>query len=192
MTADELVRDITQRAWRFGVSVLLSPDATVESGGVASAGYFDGDSRVLAVATGCQEQVWLGVLLHEYCHVTQWVEDTPVWRDYRADVWDWLDGKRIKNPREAVRAAQATEADCERRAIRLAREIEAPLNLEAYTRSANAYIHFYNVIADKRKWYRPGVVMMDQPELLAAANPTLDRDFTTTPAALRKQLEALV
>ena len=192
MTADEVIWEITRRSWRFGVSVLLSPTKMVESDGVQVGGYFDGDAKVLAVATDRDEDSWLGVLLHEYCHLTQWIENAPVWLAYREDMWQWLDGKRIKNPAEAVRSVQAVEADCERRAIRLAREMEAPINLENYARAANAYIHFHNVIADKRKWYRPGVVMTEIPDLLAAANPTLDRDFTTTPEALRAQLEQLV
>jgi hypothetical protein len=192
VTADEIVWDITRRAWRFGVSVLLSPTKTVESDGVQVGGYFDEDARVLAVATDRQEESWLGVLLHEYCHVTQWVEDTPVWLAYRQEMWDWLAGKRIKDPRGAVMAVQATEADCERRTIRLARELEAPIDLETYARAANGYIHFHNVIADRRKWYRPGIAMTDAPELLAAANPKLDRDFSVTSPELRKQLEALI
>jgi hypothetical protein len=164
----------------------------VESDGALVGGYFDGDGKVLAVATGRMEDSWLGVLLHEYSHLTQWIEDAPVWRDCRYDMWRWLDGARIRNPSESVRTVQEVEADCERRTIRLARELEAPIDLERYARAANAYIHFHNVIADKRKWYRPGVVMTEIPELLAAANPTLDRDFTKTPKALREQLERLI
>lgn len=192
MTPDEIVWEITRRSWRFGVSVLLAPTKTVDADGFQSGGYFDGDKKILAVATDRDEESWLGVLLHEYCHLTQWIEDAPVWLAYREDMWGWLEGKRIKNPQAAVKAVQDVEADCERRTIRIAREMEAPIDLEAYARAANAYIHFHNVMADKRKWYRPGVVMTEIPELLAAANPTFDRDFSVTSPELRKQLEALI
>lgn len=192
MTRDEIVWELTRRSWRFGVAVLLQPTKTVDSDGYQVGGYFDETRKVLAVATDRDEESWLGVLLHEYCHLTQWIEDQPVWRACRADMWDWLGGKRIKDPAASVRTVQEVEADCERRAIRLAREMDAPLNLEAYIRCANAYIHFHNVMADKRKWYRPGVVMAEIPELLAAANPTFDRDFSVTSPELRKQLELLL
>jgi len=192
MTTDEVVWDLTRRAWSFGASVLLSPERSIVMGGFPCSGYFCDETKTLAVATGRNEDSWLGVLAHEYCHLTQWVEDQAMWRQYRNDMWDWLDGKRIKNPREAVRTVQALEEDCERRTIRLIREMRIPVDLERYTRSANAYIHFHNVMADKRKWYRAGTVMQEVESLMAAANPTLDRDFSTTPPALRKELEALV
>lgn len=192
MTADDVVWDITRRAWRFGVSVLLSPDKYIDNDGFPCGGYFCGETKVLAVATDRKEDSWLGVLLHEYCHLTQWIEDQPVWRESRDEMWSWLDGKRIKDPRGAVRTVQAVEADCERRTIRLIREMGAPVDLERYTRSANAYIHFHNVMADKRKWYRAGTVMQEVESLMAACNPTFDRDFSKTPDALRKELEALV
>lgn len=191
MTADETLAEIIRRALKFGVTVVISPDRKVnDDDGAESGGWFCGDTRRLVVGTG--SSTWLGILLHEYCHVTQWIENGPLWRAYRDDMWAWLAGKSIKNPRAAVRAVQALEEDCERRTIRLIQELGAPVSIEAYTRSANAYLHFHNVMADKRKWYRPGTVMQDIPDLLAAANPTLDLDFTKTNAALRKELEKLL
>ena len=188
MNSDEVVSEICRRSWLFGVSVLLSPEQTIQSDGVCVGGYFDGETKTLAVATGRDEESWLGVLLHEYCHLTQQAEDQPVWRGYRSEMWEWLQGKRVRDIAGAIRSVQAVEEDCERRTIRLARELQAPINLEAYARAANAYIHFHNTIAETRKWYRPGVAMMEMPLLLAAANPTLDKDFSKTPAKLRAAL----
>lgn len=193
MTSGEVLAEVIRRSLMFGVTVTVSPDRKVSSDdGTESGGWFCGDSKRLAVATGGSEAAWLGILLHEYCHVTQWVENGPLWRAYRGEMWDWLAGKRIRNPRDAVRAVQALEEDCERRTIRMIWELDAPINVEEYAKSANAYLHFHNVMADKRKWYRPGTVMQDIPELMAAANSTLDTDFTKTPPALRKELEKLL
>lgn len=194
MTADDVVWELTRRSWRFGVAVLLSPTKMVDCDGYPCGGYFDEDAKVLAVATDRREDTWLGVLIHEFCHLTQWAENAPVWlaASDAEDMWSWLGGKRVKNAKDAIRRVQDVEADCERRAIRLIREMDAPVDLERYTRTANAYIHLHNVIADKRKWYRPGVVMAEIPELVAAANATFDTDFTKTPPALRKQLEAIL
>jgi hypothetical protein len=191
MSTDAVVREITRRAWRFGVSVLLSPDSTVDCDGFWSQGWFDGDDKKLVVGTGCDEQKWLGVLLHEYSHLTQWVERAPVWREDEKDgavIDDWLKGKSVRNARKAVAARRELEADCERRTVRLIRELEAPIDLDRYIRGANSYIHFYNVIAEKRKWYAPGRGPYSVPEVLAVANPTLDDDFSKTPAALRAAL----
>lgn len=192
MNAGEVVAEIARRTLAFGVTLTLSPDTHVEAEGVRCGGYFCDATKVLAVATGRHDDSWLGVLLHEYCHLTQWVENGPVWRAYGAGVWDWLAGKKLANPKAAMRAVQAVEEDCERRTIRLIGEMGAPIDLDRYARAANAYLHFHNVMLDKRKWYRPGTVMQEIPSLLAACNPTLDTDFTRTPKALRVELEKLL
>lgn len=190
--AQRVVSELVSRSWLFGVAVLLSPGTEVDCEGFEAGGYFDEDAKVIAIATGRQEDTWLGTLIHEYCHLTQWVEQQPLWFAYRDDGWEWLAGKSIRNPVAAIKSMQALEEDCERRALRLAKEINAPINIEKYTRAANAYLHFHNVMAAKRKWVRPGVAMSEIPEVLAAANPTLDKDFYKTPIKLRKQLEALL
>lgn len=192
MNADEVVREITQRSWRFGVAVLLQPVSRVDSGNVQCGGYFDGDGRVLAVATGKSEEAWLGVLLHEYSHLTQWIEGQASWGAYSDRMWDWLAGRKVANPEKHMRTVQAVEEDCERRTIRLIRELDAPIDVENYTRGANAYIHFHNVMLETRKWYRDDASPSEMPEILAAANPTLDRDFTKTPKALRDALLSCV
>lgn len=190
---DPIVREIMSRAWRFGVAVLLQPESRVDGNdGVPCGGYFDGDAKVLAVATGRDTQVWLGTLLHEYCHVTQWVESQPLWRAYDEGMWRWLDGNRVRDPEKAVRSVQALEEDCERRTIRLIQELGAPVDLERYVRGANAYIHFHNVLLETRKWYRPDASPIEDERVLGAANPTFDLDFRKTPKPLKQALLACV
>ena len=46
-------------------------------------------------------------------------------------------------------------------------------------------IHFHNVMAETRKWYRPDRRPYYTPEVSALCNPTIDSDFRKTPAALR-------
>lgn len=189
MTADEVVAEISRRAWRFGVAVLLQPTQKINNDGFMVGGYFDEVGRVLAVAVGERpEQVWLGVLLHEYSHLTQWVEDQPSWAAYRSDMWDWLGGKRIHKPAEAMRSVQRVEEDCERRTMRLIRELNAPIDLAQYARAANAYIHFHNVMAETRKWYRDDVVLAEREDVLSLCSATIDKDFSKTPAKLYRAL----
>lgn len=185
---DSIVREIVNRAWRFGVAVLLPPTPEVSyGGGLKVSGYFDQDAPMLAV--GWESPRRLGILLHEYSHLTQWVEDCEVWRNDIDACWDdWLAGKRIKDIRKQIATSRELEADCERRTIRLAKELDAPIDLEEYARGANAYVHFYNVIADTRKWYRPDRKPYNVPEVMALCNPTIDTDFSETPKALREAL----
>lgn len=186
MNTQEIVKVITERAWRFGVAVLLSPENTVKAAdNIACAGFFDETTPLLAVACGKDDEDWLGVLLHEYCHLTQWAENAEVWRASKGDSWtDWLDGKPVRGIQAKIAAAREIEADCERRTVRLIRELDAPIDVERYIRAANSYVHFYNVMAAKRKWYAKGRGPYDVPEVLALANPTLDLDYSKTPKPL--------
>lgn len=186
MTAGEIVDEITRRAWSFNVAVLLAPSESLGAAdGLPCSGWFDHNPPRLEVATGRDEQIWLGVLLHEYSHLTQWAEDCAAWRELAKtpEMWDWLDGKSLKNAKAVVELTQELEADCERRTVRLIKELNAPIDLEAYCRQANAYIHFHNVIKDKRKWVK-GAGAFANPEILKHCNPTLDTNYKTTPKPL--------
>lgn len=192
MNTQQVVAEIIRRSLAFNVTVKLAASPSVDNEGFEVGGYFCDVDRELAVATQRDEQAWLGILLHEYCHLTQWVENGPAWRGYRADMWEWLAGKNIRDPKAAVRGVQVCEEDNERRTLRLIRELGAPIDLATYSRAANAYLHFHNVMATERKWYRPGTSMQTIPSLMAACNPTLDTDFTKTPKALREELLRLI
>ncbi|KAF1706271.1 hypothetical protein [Pseudoxanthomonas sacheonensis] len=195
MNADEIVREITRRSWRFGVAVLLSPEYSVDCGESKVGGFFCSSEMRLVVAMGSEQDKWLGTLLHEYSHLTQWAEDCAIWQqDYKmpGGIDEWLAGKPCRNARAQIEVRRELEADCERRTIRLIKELQAPIDLDRYTRGANAYIHFHNVMADKRKWYEGGRGPYTRPEVLAVANATLDKDFRKTPAPLRAALLACI
>ena len=121
MNADEVVREIARRAWSFGVAVILSPDDHVMADNLRCSGYFDSESKppILAVATGLPVDRWVGVLLHEYSHLTQWVEGAPIWHADSGQWAEWLDGKPMRNVKAQLAASRELEADCERRTIRL-------------------------------------------------------------------------
>lgn len=189
MTEDQILREITRRAHVFGVSVLTSPGNFVMSDGLQVSGYFypGDDQPIIAVAWGHPRR--LGTLLHEYSHLTQWAEGMPLWRQSEHDNWaGWLAGERVRGIRKQIESSREIEADCERRTVRLIREIDAPIDLETYCRAANSYVHFYNVMADIRKWYQPDRRPYMVPEVMAEANPTLDADYSKTPKQLRDLL----
>lgn len=189
----DAVAEVIRRCWSLGVFVQLSPKEVIDIGdGVPCSGYFDDEHElpVLAVATGKPEQEWLKVLLHEYGHASQWAEQAPCWiRSKKAANWiDWLEGKPVKGIAEAIEAAREVEADCERRTIRLIKELGLDIDIESYTRAANAYVHFYNLMATHRAWFAKGKAPYNVPEVLAAANPTMDKDFSKTPRQLLIEL----
>lgn len=187
---DDIVLDIVKRCGHFGVSVLLPSKDIFMHEGMEVAGLFDDTVPSLSCAVGGDPSNWLGILLHEYCHVTQWVEQCDVWREYDKEPWgidDWLEGKRVPNLARLVDVTQRMEADCERRTVRLIKELDAPVNLGDYCQQANAYLHFYNVVKTERKWYAKGKGPYRSKEVWPLFNKTIDTTFKTT-AAQRKAL----
>lgn len=193
MTPDEVLHEVCRRAWRLGVAVRVSPEDTVSLDGSAVSGYFEDESEggpILVAATGANPDKWMGTLLHEFSHACQWAEGAEIWRSAKhcSDVWAWLDGKRVSGIADKIAAVRDLEADCERRTVRLIREMGAPVNVPRYCRAANAYVHFYNTVAETRKWYAKLKGPYEYEPVLALCNDTLDADFTNTPPKLAKAL----
>jgi hypothetical protein len=186
-TTDEVIREITRRAWSFGVAVLVSDTETVDADGLHVGGYFDSAPSIpmLAVATGRPEADWLGVMLHEYSHLTQWAENCTEWRrdTNSMSITDWLEGKSVSNITKVIKITQDLEADCERRTVRLIKELGANIDVGEYSRRANAYLHFHNVMRKKRKWYKAPRAVFD-PAILRLCNDTIDLNFDKTPKPL--------
>lgn len=190
MTAEKVLSEICRRSWRLGVAVVVAPESNVDCEGEKVGGYFDPDKRVICVSGGRAEHEWLGILLHEYSHACQWYEGTACWSaaENTNGMWDWLAGKKVRNVLPMIVATRELEADCERRTYRLIRELDAPIDAGDYCRSANAYVHFYNTMATERKWYAPNRGPYEAAELRALFNPTIDRDFSKTPAKMAAAL----
>ena len=192
MTADECLQEICRRAWRLGVAVRISPDETVLMDGSAVSGYFEdeGPAPLLVCATGADPDKWLGTLLHEFSHACQWAEQATIWQSAKScnQLWEWLDGKPIKDIATKVAAVRDLEADCERRTARLILEMGAPVDLARYCRAANAYVHFYNTVATERKWYAPMKGPYSYEPVLTLCHETIDRDFSKPPPKLAKAL----
>jgi hypothetical protein len=188
MNAEQVVNEITRRAWRLNVAVMLSEDSFLHhSDGAQCSGYFDSeaDTPTLKVATGIKESDWLGILLHEYSHACQWSEQAKCWveQERTPGMWDWIAGKPLKNAAHVVDLTKELEADCERRTVRLIKELQAPIDLAEYCRQSNAYIHFHNVIKQKRKWVKQAGILR-KPEVTKHFNDTIDSDYQKTPKAM--------
>lgn len=129
-------------------------------------GYFSDDDRVLVVATGCSEEKWLGVLVHELCHLHQWVEDCPAWKNcsFRGDnsnnLMDaWLLRKVDLEPnmlKRVIYAIQDMEMNCEQRAWRLIKRFNLSIDPQRYIQEANAYVWQYYVVRKLCLWSQSG------------------------------------
>lgn len=178
------VDHVLRRAVRRGVSVKFSADARVPYMGdpcMLVSGYFiDRPVRELAVAQGKPTDQWLGVLVHESCHMDQWIQEAPCWQDAfmpdGREALDWLNdwvARRLELPQDQVldivRRCRELELDCERRAVMRIQQYDLPLSIEDYIRKANAYVFFYDFIATSRKWYPDDTAPYEQEEVISHA-----------------------
>lgn len=162
---------------------------------VKSNGYFtDGDDGEgynprLAIATGANT---LDVLVHEYCHMQQYLEQTQEWLDLTDNdfIWRWIDGEdgfteeQLDN---SFKASYMIELDCEMRSVRQHREWETGLNEEEYIQKANAYTMFYLFMRENRVWYKSG----REPYSLKEVWSQMPKSFTFDRVACYNQVHQL-
>lgn len=201
MTRDQIISEIRRRCRSFDVTFDLRPGQMVQlSPGSKCTGYFDAaDERGprLVCATKLDNQNFLGTLLHEYCHVTQWIENCTIWQEdtywgTKYDTESWLNSGKpcSEGMRKAFAVRRDLEADNERRTVRLIKELKAPVNLEKYIQRANSYVHFYNTMPVTNAWYHPHRIPYKMPHVTKLfRSDKIDDDFRKTP---KKQFEALV
>lgn len=189
MTKDEVFDEIVRRAWRLGAAVLLLPESSIDIDGSACNGFLDTEPAIptIVVTTKHEDSHVLGVLLHEYSHLTQFVEKCTAWQNAtkydHKNQFEWVKGKHMTGMKDVLAAVREMEADNERRTVRLIRELDAPLDVAQYSRKANSYLHFHNVMLAERKWYSyPGALYI--PEILVHCNSTIDANFDKTPKKL--------
>lgn len=131
------------------------PTETLVQGKIESTGW--ADNKELRVATAGDIGVWLGVFVHETCHLDQGIE-RPEWMDTCEKavgiVDDWLAGKNYtkKKVEEAIHRVIELEWDCEKRSISKIKRNKLPVNIKEYIQMANAYILGYHWTLDSRKW----------------------------------------
>ena len=195
--------DVADTAEGYGVDLVLSPDRSVDlESDHPCNGYFetDGDDEcpVLAVACGQPLENWLLVLIHESCHMDQWIEGDPVWTDNDVDgaeplefVMLWVD-KKVELSEEQldryVGCSRVVELNCERRSVEKIEKYNLPVNVEEYIQKANAYVFFYTMMKEARKWYKIGTEPYNVEEVWKAMPTTFldDDEYNTVPDNLRE------
>jgi hypothetical protein len=183
----------------------LSPDASVRFERTECNGYFDGDRRQLFVATGKSESIWHNTLVHEYGHMTQWIDKCDEWVNLY--VGDRLTAERIvdlwlsheieltyEQVDKYVGLSRAVEVNCEHRSVALIQQFGLPINIEDYCRRANAYMYFWTAIKSFREWYVIGREPYCLPEVLELMPTELKtaEEYENIPAEIFNALKGCV
>lgn len=179
-----------------GISVVLSPTKSIMAGGLETMGWFDEESLQVAIDRPLQD--WLATFVHESCHKDQFVEKAPAW-DVKIGTYDccdildmWLETVVELAPERlayVIDKVQGIELDCERRAVAKIREAALPIDIELYTKKANAYVWFYRTLPITRKWL---VAPYNNPDLLALMPAHFDNDYAALPSGFLEIIKAAV
>lgn len=155
-TTHQFIKFVRQECKTHGIKFLLKRSKyVIVSKTIKCSGWFDAEAKELVVAG--KSRNWLATLVHEYAHLTQWVDQCKEWRAAEGieNIDDWLNGKKIKNPKRALAKTRDLELDNEKRSVKLIKDWELPIDIKDYTQRANAYVQFYNYMFYTRRWCTP-------------------------------------
>jgi hypothetical protein len=152
---------------------------------IRCSGYFDdGDEPILAASMGKDDG--LEILVHEYCHLTQWQDGFHLWKKAGRAlpvIDEWLEGKykRPQTLNKAFEIAIGLERDNEMRSVRMINEWGLSIDTDKYIKRANAYLMFYNWLKQSRKWSKPGNQPYNNKRLVAAMPANFKMDYSKLP-----------
>lgn len=180
------------------IKLILSPEKGVQfsEGGVLCNGYFDDITSTLACALGKDVSQWLVILLHESCHMDQWVEKVPEWTENVGmdNIEKWLNGDdsvNMNNIDNEIRTSIIVEVDCEKRTVEKIKKygLDSIINIDEYIQKSNAYVLFYLWMRKNRKWYTIGKEPYNIPDVVNVMPKTFDIDYTILDPKIEKKYD---
>jgi hypothetical protein len=150
----KLVAKIAVDCQKHGIGFHLVPAKLVETDGIKCSGYFDDvDLKVAA-----QKEDWVDVLVHESCHMDQFLEKHPMWSKADAGITmieKWCSGTHYSQERlvQAFKDTIELEWDCEKRTEKKIKKFRLDIDMSRYRRQVNSYLFSYWITMRDRKWY---------------------------------------
>ncbi len=152
------IEDLETKCKEYGVKLVLYDMKFIESDGDKFGGWFDADNKELHCAFPDKIQTkYVELLVHESCHMDQWIENTKYWAIERrnnslTEVWKILKGEKVNKLKYHLRNVQMMEAECEKMSIEKIKDYDLGINIERYAMKANSYLLFYSVLVETKKW----------------------------------------
>lgn len=152
-----LIGDVALKCISNKIGLNLEFKKVVDEQEFPCSGFFD--EKTLTVATNKKDELeWVGVIIHESCHLDQYLEKSPVYMKDDLGLYiveDWIKGKQ-KDKKKAIKAFMDTvymELDCEMRSVKKFKKYKIKFNEKEYIRQANAYLYSYVYAFLNKKWY---------------------------------------
>lgn len=154
---------------------------------IRASGYFDESVPVLVCSMLREDSI--GILAHEYCHLTQWIDNIPLWKKSEKSIPcidEWLKGKEIRNIKYHLAVCRDLELDNEKRAVKIIKKFDLPIDIDHYIRKANAYVQSYNYMLISRSWYKPGNTPYSNENLINAMPKKFNMDYSKLSKRIEK------
>ena len=196
----DLLEKIKADAKKHNVELFLPNTDKVLYMGIECNGYFIDRIPKLAVACGKDESIWKPILIHEYCHMKQWIENDLAWTNNKisdsieaVDLLDlWINNQielSEKQLKDYIERAIIVEHDCEQRVLNMNRELSLGLNEKEHTQKSLSYILFYHLIKRHRIWYKSDKTPYELPEVYKKMPTDINYDVLNPEESLLKILE---
>lgn len=199
---ERFIAHVKSVALQHGVKIKIKNSRNVRepAGNTLCCGYFlDSEKeKLIVIAKGKRPvQEWLGFLVHEYCHMMQWIEKCPAYTNtflkngedatYKLSLLENGEAdynKRLRNV--YTKKTIACELDCERRAVKAIKKFNLPINLEAYKRGAAATLYKYWLLCNTGHWI--GDSLEKRRSVMKAIKPSLRGQFNGVPKNVQEAL----
>lgn len=153
---------------------------SIKCGGFFASGDDDGfEKPTLAYSKGNTDS--MSLLVHEYGHMTQWLDTSSVWSKSTQSLGyldEWLAGNEIDDISKHIDIALELELDNEKRSVELIKQWNLPLDIPTYIKKANAYLQFYLYLKESRKWSVPGRAPYSIEEIVNEMSDKFDMNYT--------------
>ena len=185
----KFLAELVQHCIKNDVAFNLRNEKNIFVEGLPCSGYFEGgeEKGELVVAVDKPQKQWLPILVHESCHLDQWLEDKEKFISYDGlEVVDqWLNGKRAtkKKLTSAIEASKKLELDCEIRSVAKIKKYKLPIDITTYIQMANSYIYFYNWVLENRRWLEKGQTLYLK-EIYEVCPTEFQSNYKKTPKAI--------
>lgn len=162
---EEFLKSVIEECKQNNVECVFSDERKIAIPGyedILVSGFFDDLPRpILGCAMGKPTEDWVQILVHESCHMNQWMEQSEFWKRIRSgDIYadkvmdEWLSGREfdISQVEKVFYDILALELDCEKRSVDKIKNKNLPIDTIKYTKGANAYLFYYPILLKTRKW----------------------------------------
>lgn len=97
-----------------------------------------------------------GIFVHEFSHFLQWKAQTELWKngEKASILFDrWINQKAHSFSKKHLKDIQLLELDCDRRALKLIKKYDLPIDVDDYIKQSNSYVLSYNYLYEQRKFF---------------------------------------